>query len=253
MTAGDELCDSTYFPWFNEVVDFTDYYNRRDIFFKGTYEKFLLYTEENKKLAYPSIIAKNLGCNCINLATPGASLRTNVLKIIQLVNSEEPKADRIFLQIPPSGREFYFNERQEFSSLQMSSMNSQLAAMKATQLASLRGNELIDAYITIKAMTHSLMQSAIEDFSDLVMLDAYLKSKNIPLILIDISTYLVNELNKLPQFQYLVDQVSAMSVYKLMSDIDPIPFYNEHTLIGGHLSQAAHKVIADKLQKYINE
>lgn len=256
MTAGDELSDSMLFPWFNEVTDIKDYFSKRDQYFAGNPFKYQEYIKENKKLAYPSIIATNTGNDCVNYATPGDSLRTNVLKIIQLVNSEQPKADCIFLQIPPLGREFFFDKNHKLSSLQISSINPDITeVLKNTQLSSLRGDDFMNMYLTAKVMTHSTIQYAIEDFSDLIMLDPYLKSKNIPLILIDTATHLANtELKNLPQFQYLVEQVSALRIFKLIEHVaDNINFYRDNTLMAGHLSQNAHKLIAEKLQKYINE
>jgi hypothetical protein len=258
MTAGDELSDNTAFPWFKEVVDIKDYYNRRDEYFAGKPWKYQSYIQENKKLAYPNVLANATGGNCINYATPGDSLRTNILKIIQLVNSEEPKADCIFLQIPPIAREFFFNKRHELSSIQISSFNPEIInVLKDTQLASLGGDSLMGVYLAAKAMTHSLVQYAVEDLSDLIMLDAYLKSKNISLVLIELARELKIrniELQSFPQFQYLVEQVSALPIFVLEHQVaDHINFYNENTLLCGHLSQAAHKVIAEKLQKYINE
>lgn len=258
MTAGDELSDSVLFPWFNEVSDIKDYYNRRDQYFAGYPSKYYAYIEENKKLAYPNILANNTGGNCVNYATPGDSLRTNVLKIIRLVNSEEPKADCIFLQIPPIAREFFFNKRHELSSIQISSFNPEIiAALKDTQLASLGGDSLMGVYLATKAMTHSLVQYAVEDLSDLIMLDAYLKSKNISLVLIELARELEIrnvELQNFSQFQYLTEHVSALPTFILAQHVDDhVNFYNENTLLGGHLSPAAHKIIAEKLQNYINE
>jgi hypothetical protein len=262
MTAGDELSDPVFFPWLDEVKDIKDYYSRRDQFFNGQPFKFQTYIEENKKLAYPNIIANNTGNDCVNYATPGDSLRTNVLKIIQLINSEQPKADCIFLQIPPTGREFFFNRKHEFSSIQIASINPDIVnALRDTQLSSLNGGDFMNMYLTAKAMTHSIIQYAIEDFSDLIMVDAYLKSKNIPLILIDLARELEIrniELQNYPQLQYLVNQVSALHIFKFLEHIadpidDPVNFYTNNSLLGGHYSQYAHKVMAEKLQKYINE
>jgi hypothetical protein len=258
MTAGDELSDPVFFPWFNEVTDIKDYFSKRDQFFAGNPFKYRTYIKENKKLAYPNIIANNTGNDCINYAIPGDSLRTYVLKIIQLVNSSEPKADYIFLQIPPIGREFFFNKRLELSSIQISSMNPEIVnVLKDAQLASLGGDDLMNMYLTAKAMTHSFAQYAIDDLSDLILLDVYLKSKNIPLVLIELTKELEireNKLQNLSQFQYLVKQLSALPVFILAQQIENHnTFYSTNTLLAGHFSQAAHIIIAEKLQKYINE
>jgi len=156
-TAGDELTDDIYFPWKVGCKTTAEYYQKRveHIRFHPEFD-YIKYQEENKKKAYPAILGG------INHASNGASLKENILRIVQLINSDTP-IDAIYLQIPPYLRELYITEDNEISSLILNSVEVTVAR----------------SYIEAKISTHDKINFIVNDVLELISFYSFLKRKNI--------------------------------------------------------------------------
>jgi len=230
LTAGDELCDDSYFPWKHECSSYIEYYNRRNEQFKNKPKLNEEYKKLNFKLAYPAHIEKLTGYQVFNHANNGASLREMVYKIIRQVSSNE-YTDCIFLQLPPTCREFVIAGPFPFS-IQMAS-----AIMYDTIPSTAR-------YVQEKVSLVNFYSWTADDFMDLIMLDGFLKSKNIPHVFIEFGPCLEirkRELEANENFGFLNNQIDALNI------IDLIKHVEANKLLGGHYDAGSHRKFAEHI------
>lgn len=152
FTAGDELSDDIYFPWKSECKTLEEYYEKRS----NSEFDHSKYQEDNKNKSYPSMLGG------INHASNGASLKENILKIVQLINSDT-LIDAIYLQIPPYLRELYITEDNSIESLMFNSIDT----------------DTTSSYIKTKILSHSDINFAVNDVLDLISFDNFIRNKNI--------------------------------------------------------------------------
>ena len=173
MTAGDELVDNTgYYRFkFGETPDYFIVRNR----ILDTALKLEEYFNANKELAYPAILRKKYNLDAVNVAENGMSLRHIVTKITALVANSKETIGHIFLQVPIMGREHFVTSQFE-TSIQLTN--------------ELVGNNELENYRRAKLISHSDVQDSVADITDLVLLDGFLKSKNIVFTIININNTL---------------------------------------------------------------
>lgn len=232
FTAGDELADAKWFPWkFEEQHTAESYYKRRatcDI----DWEK---YSEDNKKLAYPALMNRD-GIVTYNHARNGESLRTCVLKIVDLLGSGAP-VDAIYFQIPVIARELYLSDGNAIS-LQLS----------ASQYYPHKWNR----YAAEKLVSHEEAQWPLEDFLDLQLISSYVKERNIPLTFLVFGDELDHRIHAtalLKNHRFVIDQVKKLNV----QDVNHILLRRSQPLIGNHYSQESHEDLALYLREHYHK
>jgi hypothetical protein len=226
-TAGDELSDHKYFPWKSECKTKDEYYQKRNDYIH-IYPNFnyLQYQEDNKAMAYPSIL------NGINHAENGASLKTNILKIVQLINSDTP-VDAIYLQLPPFPRELYITNEGEITSL----MFNELPGKDVTLLP----------YIKEKVLSHNDINFAVNDILDLILFDAFVKSKNINFGIISFGIELFTRRSVLSandSFKFLNTELDKLEMIDFLKS-------KKNTYIGGHLTLESHQYLAQVIKQHL--
>jgi len=233
FTAGDELSDDIFFPWKHECESPKEYYIKRTGYFNDI--PFLHeYKRQNAKLAYPAQIEQLTGHQVFNHADNGASLREMVYKIIHQVSSNE-QTDYIFLQIPPSAREYIIDDVYPISLLMSTAIYSDHFIK-------------FQDYIKAKIATHETYSWIVDDYMDLLMLDGFLTKKKIPYKFIDIGNFLKlnrKELAGLQRYEFLHQEVNNLNLIKL-SAISGL-----QRCFGGHYDLATHKKFAEVIVKLI--
>jgi len=236
FTAGDELSDEKWFPWkFTETHTARSFYIKRSEMIQN-WEDWELYQFENKQRAYPKLITTldpNINTTCYSLN--GKSLRRNIFDIIKLVEENQEKVDCIYLQISPTDREMIFNK----------SGQQDIQLRNPVQLSA--------EYITEKLKITIPENQTLHDTMDMYMIDAYLKLKGIPFYFINFTEHLLHRKkdiadvnnNKIGQFNFLsIDKFS--NIIDIMDLIE-----RENLLLGGHLAQYQHQLIAEYILNHI--
>lgn len=229
LTAGDELCDDVFFPWKHECSTQEEYYNKRGEYFRYNLKLNEEYKRQNAEIAYPAHIAKLTNSQVFNHANNGASLREMIHKIIRQVSSNE-KTDCIFLQLPPTCREFLITDN-PFS----------------VQMASLIVDDTIPSttrYVQEKVSLVTFYSWTADDFVDLIMLDSLLKTKNIPHVFVEFGPCLEirkRELEANKNFGFLNDQIDALNIIDLAKDVEATK------LLGGHYDADSHRKFAEHI------
>jgi hypothetical protein len=223
FTVGDELNDDAYFPWKKECKTLEEYYAKRH---ECNFD-YIKYEQDNKDQAYPALLGG------INHASNGAGLKENILKIIQLINSDTP-IDAIYLQIPPPLRELYITDDMTIESIRLLSKDYQH-----------------EKYITTKIATHSNLNFAVNDAIDLITIDSFVRSKNINFGIISFGLelkYRRNELENSP-FDFLNNELNKLD----MVDFKNYAFENKHKirLLGFHFTPEAHEYFAQQIKKHL--
>lgn len=227
FTAGDELNDEIFLPWKKDCTDVGEYYVKRSDIFNNKLSMLFEYKQQNYKLAYPAQIEKLTGRATFNHADNGASLREMIYKIIHQV-STGTKPEHVFLQLPPTGREYVIDNIFPMT-LQMSTINfvNQYARM--------------EKYIREKVAVSTIYSWTVDDFMDLMMLDGFLAKRNIPFTLLDVGSIELrrNELTGLSRYEFLNEEIDKLKpvllTEKCKSDI----------LLGGHFDLDTHKRFAE--------
>ncbi len=233
FTAGDELSDEKWFPWkFTEEHTYKTYYDKRAIILSKD-DLANTYTEENKKFAYPALM--NSGeIKTHNHAINGASIRTNIFRIVELFCSGAP-IDAIYFQIPPVGRELYLLSG-DVTSIQMAVRNA---------------DHKWDNYIAEKLISHEPAQWALEDFLDLQLISAYAKERKVPLTFLVFESeikYRYDDLSSLPNFKFLTDEYEKLNVMYVQDVLSQ----RGHRLLGHHYSHVSHQDLADYLANHLH-
>jgi hypothetical protein len=241
FTAGDELSDEIFFPWKKNVNSLEDYYIRRNNEF--SFNKFSVddYINSNLKKAYPSKLQQMLSnIICHNHAKNGSSLKEQIFRMIKLVISGEINNDsQIFLQIPPHPREMILNRNFE-SSIQFNLLENK----KETSMS---------RYINSKLKLFDVVfQTSVDDFTDLLMLKNYMIVKNIPLTLLTLGPEV--DLRKSDINSWSFDKQFLNEINKELNFLDlsfSIRNGNNNTLLGGHLNENAHLIVANIIKDQI--
>jgi len=235
FTAGDELSDEKWFPWkFTEEHTVESFYRKRHTCLIDHD----LYQLENKQRAYPKIITKldpNVNTTCYSLN--GKSIRHNIFDIIKLVETSNEKIDCIYLQISPTDREMMFTE---FGQYDIQLRNPV---------------ELSESYIREKLKITMTENQTLHDAMDMHMIDAYLKLKGIPFFFINFTEHLYYRMHdiatakndKIDDFNFLSPNAFS-NLIDMRSLIRP-----EDRLLGSHLSEQQHHMIATNVLNHINE
>jgi len=232
QTAGDELSDGTeQFPF--KLTDSLEDYFKVKLSALPTQHEYHIYEECNKKFAYPAMITKKYNIPTLNFASNGKSLRHNILDIIKHVSLESEKIAHIFLQVPVTGREVYINERR-INSVQLNNLNNPYTPL----------NE----YIKSKVISHPDIHFIAEDIFDLILLDGFLKSKNISYTLIDfhynLSEFRFKELTN-THLDWTTGFKPTLPIWKLIFP------HGELQSIGFHFTHYGHEYIADIIKVQI--
>jgi len=231
FTAGDELSDEIFFPWKSECTNPHEYYIKRNEVFDNKNGMLMLleYKQQNYNLAYPAQIEKLTGYTVFNHADNGASLREMIFKIIYQVSSND-KPDYVFLQIPPTAREYVVDDVCPIS-IQMSTLGYVPQAPR------------LENYIKAKVAEHAIYSWTVDDFMDLLMLDGFLTKHNIPHKFLDITSleFRQREITGLKRYGFLNDEINKLDVLNLTS------LCESNRLLGGHFDLDSHKHYA----KYI--
>lgn len=229
MTAGDELSDGDLeYPFKMGVTpNYIDVKTR----ILNTPLKEQEYFKANKKAAYPAILGKKCNILTTNIAENGMSLRQNILKILSLVTNSEELIASIFLQIPILGRELFLTATSE----------------ESIQLANkLYVNNELEAYRIAKLMSHSDIQSCVEDITDLVLLDGFLKLKNIKFTIIDINNSLNSRFHLLipTNYQWMYHLQRHLPILKVTTEED-------WCFPSWHMNPYGHEKMADLIKTNI--
>ena len=226
FTAGDELVDDIFFPWKKECTDVGEYYIKRSEEFNtaGVLDE---YKKQNYMLAYPAQIEKLTGHTTFNHADNGAGLREMVYKIIHQVSTGD-KPDHVFLQLPPTGREYVIDNIFPMT-IQMSTINfvQQYARM--------------EKYIREKVAVSTMYSWTVDDFMDLLMLDGFLDKRNIQYTLLDVGALDLRrkELIGLSRYEFLNKEIDKLKPVYLINQCE-----YKH-LFGGHFDADTHKRFAE--------
>jgi hypothetical protein len=227
LTAGDELSDHEYFPWKSECKNFEEFYQRREDIIDFDYFK---YQEDNKAKAYPSILGG------INHAENGASLKANILKIIQLINSGTP-IDAIYLQLPSHQREMYITDHGEIKSVRFN------------QYAST--NNPLGKYIDTKILTHSDINFLANDIIDLISFDSFIRSNNINFGIISFGPELLMRHSVLrtfknDSFKFLLTELNKLEMINIQTT-------GKSRHLGGHFKVEVHEYIASVIKQHLSD
>ena len=230
ITAGDELSDGTLeYPFKSGVTP-----NYLDVKTKilNTFLKGEEYFKANRKSAYPAILHKKYNIATTNIAENGMSLRQNILKILSLVLNSSELIESIFLQVPVSGRELVLTSSSE-TSIQLTNK--------------IYYNRELEAYRVAKIMSHSDVQSCVEDITDLMLLDGFLKLKNIKFTIIDINNSLSSRFHLLipTNYQWMYNLQKELPIFKvdLPKDWCILPNW--------HMNHYGHEQFADLIKTSI--
>lgn len=226
FTAGDELVDDIVFPWKKDCIDVGEYYNKRVEEFNkpGVLNE---YKRQNYMLAYPAQIEKLTGHTTFNHADNGAGLREMIYKIIHQVSTGD-RPEHVFLQLPPTGREYVIDNIFPMT-LQMSTINfvQQYARM--------------EKYIREKVAVSTIYSWTVDDFMDLMMLDGFLAKRNIPFTLLDVGSFDLRrkELIGLSRYEFLNEEIEKLNPVYLTKKC------KNDVLLGGHFDIDTHKRFAE--------
>jgi hypothetical protein len=234
FTAGDELSDATWFPWkFTEPHTAESYYAKR-LTIGYDWKK---YQEENRSRAYPALIENsNQGIKTYNHSQNGKSLRHNILDLILLVTSG-CEIDMIYFQLPPPGRDMIISK-----DYIINTMESNLS-------------DLTKSYILSKLSLSAPENQTIQDSLDLCMLSGFLKSKGIPCYILNLGTelgYRLSDIKSAPQYIFDFKFLSIEKWFDII-DLETTVRTLEPSLIGGHLSQSQHQLVADYITDHLKE
>ena len=234
FTAGDELSDATWFPWkFTEPHTAKSYYIKRSTIDFDWKE----YQKENRSRAYPALIENsNQGVKTYNHSENGKSLRHNILDLILLVTSG-CEIDMIYFQLPPPGRDMIVSK-----GYILNAMESHLS-------------DLTKSYILSKLSLSIPENQTIQDSLDLCLLSGFLKSKGIPCYILNLGTELGYRLDDIKSASQDIFDFEFLSIEKWFDIIDLEDTVRTHSppLIGGHLSQSQHQLVADYIANHIKE
>lgn len=224
FTAGDELSDHLYFPWKSECKTPREYYERRN----NSNIDYHKYENENKSKAYPSILGG------INHALNGTSLKENMLKIIQLINSDT-SVDAIYLQLPPFMRELYITDDGTIRSLRFNSLDTDVAK----------------SYVESKISTHSDINFVVNDIMDLITFYNFMKNKNVNFELISFGYELKLRRDTLAKssFNFLRTELDKLE----MLDFTNYIISNNTRHIGGHFNIEAHQHFAQVIKQHLSD
>ena len=226
MTAGDELSDGTdEYPF--KLGQTPGYYTiKAEVLYNPM--KMYKYQASNKKMAYPAIITKKYGIHTTNLAENGMSLRQIVINITSLVTNSPDTIDHIYLQVPVMGREHFLTSTFE-------------ASIQLTREIS--WDEDVENYRKAKLLSHSDVHICVEDINDLVLLNGFLKSRNINLTVIDINNSLED------RFQILIPtRYQWMSKFKKEFSIFNVELPEDWHFESSHMNHNGHEKFADLLK-----
>lgn len=237
QTAGDELSDDKFFPWKASCKTKEEYYVRRgrQMGLDGSEDD---YMNSNKEKAYPAKIADN-NIVTYNHAKNGAGIREMVLIALRLERegAYDDKLDAVYFQLPPYPRELYI-------------LDDKANSIQLVQIGIENSSEL-DRYISAKIMSHNPAQNVIEDFMDLILLKKYYQTKGVPFFVVQLG------LHYLPRIEDLEQHAPLHTFIRSMFD-DEVEFIDlqhvvgQHELLGGHYSEYAHSLVAERLKKHID-
>lgn len=208
-----------------------EYYQRRleqietDINFN--YSK---YQEDNKAKAYPSILGG------INHALNGSSLKENILKIVQLINSDTP-VDAIYLQVPPYMRELYIGNDGTVQSLLFNSFDTDIAS----------------SYIKEKIQSHSDINFVVNDVLDLISFDSFVRSKNINFSVISFGSEFRSRqivLSNSP-FDFLNIELNKLKIVDFKNYVFTQRQKIRH--LGTHFTLEAHQHFAEVIKQHLSD
>jgi len=229
MTAGDELSDGTEeYPFKDGTTP--DYYTvKANLLYSPL--KMAKYEASNKKMAYPAILNKKYNIDTVNLAENGMSLRHIVSKIISLVITSPDTIEHIYLQVPVLGREQYLTSTYE-TSIQLSQK--------------IFWDNDLENYRKAKIVSHDNVHMSVEDIHDLVLLNGFLKSKNINLTIIDINNSLYSRFKIIisTRHQWMRRFASEFSIFK-------IDLSEDWHFESWHMNHNGHEQFADLLKTTI--
>ena len=226
MTAGDELSDGTDEYPFKLGVTPAYYTVKANILHNPL--KMSKYEASNKKMAYPAILNKKYNIDTLNLAENGMSLRHIVSKIISLVINSPESIDHIHLQVPVMGREQFITSTFE-------------ASIQLTQ--TVHWDKDVENYRRAKLLSHSDVHISVEDIQDLILLNGFLKSKNINLTVIEINNSLANRFKILIPTRY-----QWMSRFKPELSIFSVDLAEDWHFTSWHMNQLGHEKFADLIK-----
>ena len=237
QTAGDELSDAEFFPWKELCKTKEEYYIRRGSELGATGAE-QVYMDSNRTKAYPAKIA-NESTVTYNHAKNGASVREMILIALRLERegAYENKLDAVYFQLPPGSRELYILD-DKANSLQLTSVG-------------IENFSEIDKYISSKIASHNPAQHVIEDFMDLILLKKYYQTKQVPFFVLQLGAHYDYRIEDLQQYAPLHTFIQSMFEDEVEL-IDLKHLVGEHELFGGHYSEFAHSLIADRLKKHID-
>jgi hypothetical protein len=208
ITAGDELSDSNFFPWFNEINENTtaeEYYNRKFAFLNSADEYYRSYQIQNKILAYPSQLEKICkDVKCYNHATNGAGLDQLIYQLTKLIYSDA-KIDYVFFQQPPPNREAMYNVT-EATSLQLSACHE---------------SDILNSYIKYKMLGFTPWQNTVDELLKLVLVKEMLMHRNIPHCFLDLKSRPIEDqpyliIKNVTEYHWLLDQIDYDNPFEII-------------------------------------
>ena len=240
LTAGDELSDEEFFPWKKECSVQEYYSKRNELFMKDPFFHDS-YVDSNKAKSYTSMFDIN-GFSFHNHAKNGSGIREIIFKILTVINQVGlDNISAIYMQIPPSLREEYIHTT-GVDSLQLSSIG-------------IKNDNNIENYIKTKLFSHDIvLHQTVNDLLDLVFINSYIKSVNIPFYMVILDDNLDIRFQDIKErtcnYQYLENLV-LKNINRI--DCRCRELLNSPKELGGHFSQAGHAIIANLVKKHILE
>lgn len=241
FTVGDELSDDEFFLWKKDCTDKEEYYLRRNKLLSSSQKPIQSYTSSNKSKAYPSLI-NSVNTKIHNHAASGSSLRRIILLIVQYMHLNLHENSIVYLQLPWYPREIYINT-EWVDDIQMSSNTT----------ADLVNNNPLLHYKESKILSHNiLLQQAVEDILDIILIKNFLSAKNILFYLINLHSELDIRLEDIVKQTNYYDHL--LEIFK--KEIEVLNIFHKiwprGTLLGGHIDQHTHSAIAEIIEKHIN-
>lgn len=240
LTAGDELSDEEFFPW-KRNYSVEEYYAKRNQLFQSDPNLHVRYADSNKTKSYPSILNID-GFSFYNHAKNGSGIREIIFKILRVLDQFGPdNISAIYMQIPPGLREEYIH---------VDGVDSfQLASVGLTE------NNDIENYIKAKLFSHDfILHQAVNDLLDLIFINSYITSINIPFYMIILDDNLdtrIRDINERTSEYRHLENLVLKNINSL--DCRGRELFSSTKELGGHFSRKGHVIIADILKKHILE
>lgn len=242
FTVGQELPDQDIFPWIHDCKNQSEYYSKF-----GFQDIILLddYIQECKKLSYPSIIHNfDNTYNCINHAEIGSSLKNEIYKTMQLIESKQTDVDFVVFQIPGYEREMIMTN--DNNKLNNYVLHNLIPTPDNTDISfflkdTINKDELAE-YAKYKLLSHSPMHWQFHGQIELMLFQGYLESKNIHSIFVQLD-FINNRFDE-----------NLRSYFNNTAEIFKVSdYFTGKKLPGNHFDRESHAEFAKYIKMLIDD